>query len=79
MVLIASLSSVPPHIHPPIAQVPSAMREASRGNPAIFRYSIAIPFVLTPPVAPAVRQQLDRARKALGIGAFAFLSQGAGR
>ena len=43
---------VPPHIHPPMAQVPSAMREASKGNPAILSYSIAIPFGLRPISAP---------------------------
>src|SRR5665811_879686 len=40
MVAMASFSSVPPHIQPPIAQVPSAMREASKGRPAIFKCSM---------------------------------------
>ena len=35
---IDSASSVPPHIHPPIAQVPSAIRETLKGA---VRYSIS--------------------------------------
>src|SRR4029453_574948 len=42
MVLIASLSSVPPHIHPPIAQVPRPIREAFTGTPGILMVSMEI-------------------------------------
>src|ERR1700735_653633 len=38
MTPIAAGSSVPPHIQPPIAQVPSAMRESLKG---VARYSIS--------------------------------------
>src|ERR1700722_11538085 len=38
MTSIAAVSSVPPHIQPPIAQVPSAMRESLKG---VARYSIS--------------------------------------
>src|SRR5438093_3470118 len=40
MVAIDSHSSVPPHIQPPIAQVPSPMRDNSRVVPAIFVVSM---------------------------------------
>src|SRR5271165_926613 len=43
MTPIASASSVPPHIHPPIAHVPSAMRETLNGA---ARYSIPALFGL---------------------------------
>src|SRR6266403_1644722 len=39
MVRMDSLSSVPPHIQPPMAQVPSAIRELIRLVPAMFMYS----------------------------------------
>src|SRR5260370_21618161 len=34
-----SFSSVPPHIQPPMAQVPSAIRELTRFVPSILMYS----------------------------------------
>src|SRR5580658_6762532 len=43
MAPIAAASSVPPHNHPPIAHVPSAMREALNGA---ARYSISALFGL---------------------------------
>src|SRR5215204_1532497 len=41
MVRMDSASSVPPHIQPPIAHVPSAMREAFTGAVAISRVSMS--------------------------------------
>src|SRR6266481_5364025 len=40
MVWIERSSSVPPHIQPPIAQVPSPIREGERVVPGIFTYSM---------------------------------------
>src|SRR5579859_3041889 len=40
MARTASFSSEPPHIQPPIAQVPRAMRDARGVMPAMSRYSI---------------------------------------
>jgi hypothetical protein len=42
IVAIDSASSVPPHIQPPIAQVPSATRDISSDVPAMAARSIAI-------------------------------------
>lgn len=39
----AEPSSVPPHMKPPIDQVPKPMREASRLNPFTLAYSIYLP------------------------------------
>src|SRR2546422_10485849 len=39
MVRMDSFSSVPPHIQPPMAQVPSAIRELTRFVPSILMYS----------------------------------------
>src|SRR4029077_19750502 len=39
MVRMDSFSSVPPHIQPPMAQVPSAIRELTRFVPAMLMYS----------------------------------------
>src|SRR5471030_1581641 len=40
IVPIAAVSSLPPHIHPPIAQVPSAILDAGNGRPSILIVSI---------------------------------------
>ena len=40
MVRIDSVSSVPPHIQPPIAQVPSPMREGASFVPGMRKVSI---------------------------------------
>src|SRR5471030_2282414 len=40
IVPIAASSSLPPHIHPPIAQVPSAILDAGNGRPSILIVSI---------------------------------------
>jgi hypothetical protein len=40
MVRIASISSVPPHIHPPIAHVPSPIRDIFKLVPAIVADSM---------------------------------------
>src|ERR1700746_1943837 len=39
MVGMVSFSSFPPHIQPPMAQVPSAIRELTRFVPSILMYS----------------------------------------
>ncbi|MGN6529771.1 MAG: hypothetical protein ACTHL8_25530, partial [Burkholderiaceae bacterium] len=63
MVLIASLSSVPPHIHPPIAQVPRPIREAFTGTPGILMVSMeiisALACFLSRPLAPGLNAQAD--------------------
>src|SRR6185503_17132623 len=46
IVWIERSSSVPPHIQPPMAQVPRPMRDGTRPVPAIFAYSI-----ISPPVS----------------------------
>src|SRR5580765_6855608 len=46
-----STSSVPPHIHPPMAQVPSAIRELMRFVQSMLMYSTIfafLPFVRRP-------------------------------
>jgi hypothetical protein len=45
MVEIDSASSVPPHIHPPIAHVPSATADTLREVPGILASSIVISVV----------------------------------
>src|SRR5271165_1733305 len=71
MTPIASASSVPPHIHPPIAHVPSAMRETANGA---ARYAISalsglisevITFLLWEPANVAPRAQSSRERSGL--------------
>src|SRR5437879_4623135 len=42
IVLMASASSLPPHIHPPIAHVPSAIRELTIAVPGIIVSSIGL-------------------------------------
>src|ERR1700739_1023577 len=42
MVRMDSFSSVPPHIQPPMAHVPSAIRELTRFVPSISMYSIMV-------------------------------------
>src|SRR6266550_8498218 len=42
MVRMDSFSSVPPHIQPPIAQVPSAILELTRFVPSMLMYSIIV-------------------------------------
>ena len=53
MVLIDASSSVPPHIQPPIAQVPSAMRDTLNEVPGIATNSMvdAATFLFISPVA----------------------------
>src|SRR2546425_9094872 len=46
MVRIASGSSLPPHIHPPIPHVPSPMRDTFRSVFAIFVYSMNVLLLL---------------------------------
>src|SRR6266853_4885867 len=43
MVRMDSFSSVPPHIQPPLAQVPSAIRELTRFVPSMLMYSSIFP------------------------------------
>src|SRR5712664_1055757 len=43
MVRMDSFSSVPPHIQPPMAQVPSAIRELTRFVPSMLMYSSIFP------------------------------------
>src|SRR5229473_7453416 len=47
MVRMDSFSSVPPHIEPPMAQVPSAIRELIRFVPLISIYSCMLSLVLS--------------------------------
>src|SRR5438132_7704027 len=42
IVLMASAGSLPPHIHPPIAHVPSATRELTNAVPGIIVSSIGL-------------------------------------
>src|SRR6267142_2483346 len=44
MVRMDSFSSVPPHIQPPMAQVPSAIRELTRFVPSMLMYSSIFAF-----------------------------------
>src|SRR5271167_2551285 len=66
MVRIDSFSSVPPHIQPPMAQVPSAIREAIRFVPLISMYSnmVSLP-------APFIEKSVSLA-KPLGVGVRAI-------
>src|ERR1019366_868563 len=57
IVRIDSCSSVPPHIHPPIAHVPRPMRENSRSSPSTLEVSI---FFLLSRVARVVLDRLNR-------------------
>src|SRR5712671_7065449 len=45
MVRMDSFSSVPPHIQPPMAQVPSAIRELTRFVPSMLMYSSIFAFL----------------------------------
>ena len=47
MVRMDSLSSLPPHIQPPMAQVPSAMRALTREVPLIFVNSNTLSFLVS--------------------------------
>src|SRR6188472_1092922 len=75
MVLTAALSSVPPHIHPPIAQVPRPIREAFTGTPGILMVSMEIisAFVLlsVEPLAPGLNAQADLFDRDLRVFAWA--------
>src|SRR5262245_30680778 len=80
MVLIASLSSVPPHIHPPIAQVPRPIREAFTGTPGILMVSMeilsaSVPFSFEP--ASAWAQRASRALRSQFTEALDKWSAGA--
>src|SRR5580704_6117871 len=46
MVRMDSFSSLPPHIQPPMAQVPSAIRELTRFVPSMLMYSSMLPYLL---------------------------------
>src|SRR5438128_1729917 len=67
MLWIERSSSVPPHIQPPIAQVPSPMREGERLVPGIFTYSMNR-LLCSPVTVPLVLLDLlqDRASHAAG-------------
>src|SRR5580704_14070118 len=57
MVRMDSFSSVPPHIQPPMAQVPSAIRELIKFVPLISIYSSMSFLVLSPRlVSPATER-----------------------
>src|SRR5260370_3399055 len=56
MVRIASISSVPPHIHPPIAHDPSPIRDTFKFVPAILADSMLLfpwPQIAFPDAAPS--------------------------
>src|SRR5882762_7350648 len=46
MVRMDSFSSVPPHIQPPMAQVPNAIRELTRFVPSMLMYSSIFAFLI---------------------------------
>src|SRR5260370_38189794 len=60
MVRRDSFSSVPPHIQPPMAQVPSAIRELMRFVPLISIYSSMLSFVLSRSLVSLAAQRARR-------------------
>src|SRR5260370_41327362 len=66
MVRMDSFSSVPPHIQPPMAQVPSAIRELIRCVPLISIYSIMLSFVLSPSLVSLATERAWRDVMAAG-------------
>src|SRR5260370_39960713 len=66
MVRMDSFSSVPPPIQPPMAQVPSAIRELIRCVPLISIYSIMLSFVLSPSLVSLATERAWRDVMAAG-------------